>query len=310
MATVTVKQNGNISNNTLVVECNGTRVNQIKDSLQSGALVWRWLDMRRTPFWIYNGHTSAITVGLGGNNIYDLKFPDLSYSYDTVHWTTKAASRKAPSFSLASKALVFIRTNINWKVLSADYSHPNGQYLYLYSSRNASNVYLGGNIMTLRGTTNVASAAANTTNTTELKTGMLYHVTSCNMANLLIPSTNCIGIFGAPVYSYPSSYNDYRYGTSVSPVFYVNSSTRNIGVIFNRYANATHPNVLQILATGSVTPTFDSMYTGANCATTGTIYYSNNITWTTASDTTGAFDKGIPTQWTRTALNKTYTTKL
>lgn len=307
MATVTVKQNGNISNNTLVVECNGTRVNQIKDSLQSGALVWRWLDMRRTPFWIYNGHTSAITVGLRGERVSSsLKYPALSYSYDNVNWTTKASSTTAPTFSLASKALVFIRTNINWAIIQGNPS----QYLSLYSSRNASNVYLGGNIMTLRGTTNVASAAANTTNTTELKQGMLYHVTSCNMANLLIPSTNCNGIFGAPRYSSGSSYYDYRYGTSVSPIFYVNSSTRNLGIVFNRYANATHPNVLQILATGSVTPTFNSSYTGANCATTGTIYYSNNITWTTASDTTGAFNKGVPTQWTRTALNKTYTTKL
>lgn len=307
MATVTVKQNGNISNNTLVVECNGTRVNQIKDSLQSGALVWKWLDIRRTPFWIYNGHTASITVGLKGvKQSSSTKYPALSYSYDNVNWTTIASSTSQPTFSLASKALVFIRTNINWTI----YHGSNNQYLSLYSSRNASNVYLGGNIMTLRGTTNVASASANTTNTTVLRDGMLYLVTSCNMANLLIPSTNCSEIFGAPVYSSGSSYNDYRYGTSVSPIFYVNSSTRNMGVIFNKYAGATYPNVLQFLATGSVTPTFNSQYIGANCAKTGTIYYSNNITWTTVSDTTGAFNKGVPTQWTRKALNKTYTTKL
>lgn len=307
MATVTVKQNGNISNNTLVVECNGTRVNQIKDSLQSGGLVWRWLDMRRTPFWIYNNHTSAITVGLKGVKYSSsTKYPALSYSYDNANWTTIASSTSQPTFSLASKALVFIRTNINWTI----YHGSNNQYLSLYSSRNASNVYLGGNIMTLRGTTNVSSASANSTNTTELKDGMLYLVTSCNMANLLITSTNCYNIFGAPIYSSGSSYNDFRYNTATSPVFYVNSSSRNLGIVFNKNANASYPSVLQILATGSVTPTFNSSYIGANCAATGTIYYSNNITWTTVSDTTGAFNKGVPTQWTRTALNKTYTTKL
>lgn len=307
----TIKHNGHIGNDTLVVNAGGTRVNIIKDPTKSNAAQWLWLDLRRTPLWIYNGHTASITVGLRGETIIATKYPQFQYSYDNSTWTTIASSTRPPSFSLGAGKLAFIRTNINWSILSADYQHIYGQYLSLYSSRNASNIVIGGNIMSIRGTTSFSNATANTVSTTSLMMGTLYHVNNCNLSHLLIANTKCDSIFARPHYTNMTSSEDRSYGTNVSPIFYVSSSTFNLSICFNKYPSSTNkPNVLQVLATESVTPTFNSMYAGANCATTGTIYYSNNITWTTAYDTNGAFNKGIPTQWTMKALNKTYTTKL
>ena len=308
MTQIIVRQNHHIGNDTLVVNADGTRINQIKDSAKTKP--WLWLDMRRTPLWIYNNHTAAITVGLNGSKITATNYPNLSYSYDNVNWTTIAASSSPPRLSLAAGALVFLRTNINWASIGANGNNRYGQYLSLYSSRNSGNIYIGGNIMSLRGITNFSNYAANSVSTTELRCGTLFDVRACNMSHLLIPNTNAMEIFGRPTYVYPSTYILYEYKQSISPVFYVNSSSRNLGIIFNKYTNSSYPNVLQVLATSNVTPTFTSVYIGANCATTGTIYYSDNITWTTASDTTGAFNAGIPTQWTRVALNSTNTTKL
>jgi hypothetical protein len=308
----TIKHNGHIGNDTLVVNAGGTRVNIIKDPTKSNAAQWLWLDLRRTPLWIYNGHTASITVGLKGEKVKNsTKYPKFQYSYDNSTWTTIASSTSAPSFSLGAGKLAFIRTNINWSSVSANNQNIYGQYLSLYSSRNASNIVIGGNIMSIRGTTSFSNATANTVSTTDLIMGTLYHVNNCNLSHLLIANTNCESIFARPHYINMTSGEDRSYGTNVSPIFYVSSSTHNLSICFNKYPGSTNkPNILQVLATGTVTPTFSTLYAGPNCAPTSTLYYSNNITWTTATDTTGAGNKGIPKQWTMKALNKTYTTKL